>query len=198
MADSVLDSSENTSNISTDSSLSELTGPGMNNNAGSSSRSGDFVEPMEPSRRGTPTPSNGSFCSMASPMSPDVTTTDNVMKRMEQENRVLKMEVETLKLRIKSLIEENKSLRAASVSIQARAEQEEEFISNTLLKRIQVSTGLFGTSCHRIEVCTYNVSKSLLFASGSKERKGNLSIELRTGGRMSYQRLESKAKPTAS
>jgi coiled-coil domain-containing protein 6 len=72
-------------------------------------------------------------------MSPDVTTTtDNVIKRMEQENRVLKMEVETLKLRIKALIEENKSLRAASVSIQARAEQEEEFISNTLLKRIQV------------------------------------------------------------
>ena len=60
------------------------------------------------------------------------------IERLEQENRVLKIEIETLKLRIKSLIEENKSLRRASVSIQAKAEQEEEFISNTLLKRIQV------------------------------------------------------------
>ena len=33
--------------------------------------------------------------------------------------------------------EENKSLRQASVNIQAKAEQEEEFISNTLLKKIQ-------------------------------------------------------------
>jgi coiled-coil domain-containing protein 6 len=48
------------------------------------------------------------------------------------------MEIETLKLRIKSLLEDNKSLRRASVSIQAKAEQEEEFISNTLLKRIQI------------------------------------------------------------
>ncbi len=60
------------------------------------------------------------------------------LERLEQENRVLKIEVETLKLRIKALTEENKSLRRASVSIQAKAEQEEEFISNTLLKRIQV------------------------------------------------------------
>ena len=51
---------------------------------------------------------------------------------------MLKIEIDTLKLRIKSLTEENKSLRRASVSIQAKAEQEEEFISNTLLKRIQV------------------------------------------------------------
>ena len=57
---------------------------------------------------------------------------------LEQENRSLKLEVETLKMRIKSLIEENKFLRRASVLIQAKAEQEEEFISNTLLKRIQV------------------------------------------------------------
>ncbi len=60
------------------------------------------------------------------------------IERLEQENRVLKMEIETLKLRIKSLLEDNKSLRRASVSIQAKAEQEEEFISNTLLKRIQI------------------------------------------------------------
>jgi len=62
----------------------------------------------------------------------------DTVTRITQENRVLKMEVETLKLRIKSLVQENKSLRAASVSMQVQIEQEEEFISNTLLKRIQV------------------------------------------------------------
>lgn len=41
--------------------------------------------------------------------------------------------------KVQSLLEENKSLRMASVSIQVRAEQEEEYISNTLLKRIEVS-----------------------------------------------------------
>uniref|UniRef100_H2ZNC8 Coiled-coil domain-containing protein 6 n=1 Tax=Ciona savignyi TaxID=51511 RepID=H2ZNC8_CIOSA len=56
---------------------------------------------------------------------------------LQQENRVLKMELETYKLRCNALQEENKSLRQASVNIQARAEQEEEFISNTLMKKIQ-------------------------------------------------------------
>lgn len=86
------------------------------------SRSNSFMTPSPPPLNppGTPGTSNPSF------------------ERLEQENRVLKIEIETLKLRIKSLIEENKSLRRASVSIQAKAEQEEEFISNTLLKRIQV------------------------------------------------------------
>lgn len=51
---------------------------------------------------------------------------------------MLRMEIDSLKQRIKSLVEDNVSLRRASVSIQAKAEQEEEFISNTLLKRIQV------------------------------------------------------------
>ncbi|CAH1793796.1 unnamed protein product [Owenia fusiformis] len=65
---------------------------------------------------------------------------EQLQKRVEslqQENRVLKMEVDTCKLKIKNLIEENRQLRKASVTIQARAEQEEEFISNTLLKKIQ-------------------------------------------------------------
>ncbi|XP_041363598.1 coiled-coil domain-containing protein 6-like isoform X2 [Gigantopelta aegis] len=65
---------------------------------------------------------------------------EQLQKRVEslqQENRVLKMELETYKLKCKSLQEENKDLRRASVSIQAKAEQEEEFISNTLLKKIQ-------------------------------------------------------------
>jgi len=56
---------------------------------------------------------------------------------LQQENRVLKMELETYKLRCNALQEENKALRQASVNIQAKAEQEEEFISNTLMKKIQ-------------------------------------------------------------
>lgn len=55
---------------------------------------------------------------------------------LQQENRVLKMEVDTYKLKCKQLQEDNRELRKASVSIQAKAEQEEEFISNTLLKKI--------------------------------------------------------------
>ena len=59
------------------------------------------------------------------------------MKTLIQENVVLKSEVDVLKLRCRSLQEENRSLRQASVSIQARAEQEEEAISNKLMKKIQ-------------------------------------------------------------
>ncbi|XP_070544636.1 coiled-coil domain-containing protein 6-like isoform X2 [Ptychodera flava] len=55
---------------------------------------------------------------------------------LEQQNRVLKIELETFKLKCKAFQEENRELRKASVSIQARAEQEEEYISNTLLKKI--------------------------------------------------------------
>jgi coiled-coil domain-containing protein 6 len=50
-------------------------------------------------------------------------------KRIEslvQENRVFKIEIDTYKLRVKALQEENKELRKASVNIQVRAEQEEE------------------------------------------------------------------------
>nr|CAG4650326.1 EOG090X09V8 [Sida crystallina] len=59
------------------------------------------------------------------------------IESLQQQSRVLKVELETYKLRVKQLQEENRSLRQASVNIQARAEQEEEFISNTLLKKIQ-------------------------------------------------------------
>lgn len=65
---------------------------------------------------------------------------EQLEKRIEsliQENRVLKIEIETYKLRVRQLQEENKELRKASVNIQARAEQEEEYISNKLLKKIQ-------------------------------------------------------------
>lgn len=73
-------------------------------------------------------------------MPPSPVTREQLQKRIEslqQANRVLKVELETYKLRVKSLQEENRALRQASVTIQARAEQEEEFISNTLLKKIQ-------------------------------------------------------------
>nr|CAG4646425.1 EOG090X09V8 [Macrothrix elegans] len=73
-------------------------------------------------------------------MPPSPVSREQLHKRIEslqQQNRVLKVELETYKLRVKQLQEENRSLRQASVNIQARAEQEEEFISNTLLKKIQ-------------------------------------------------------------
>lgn len=73
-------------------------------------------------------------------MPPSPVTREQFQKRNEsllQENKVLKMEIDTYKQRVKSLIEENRALRQASVNIQAKAEQEEEFISNTLLKKIQ-------------------------------------------------------------
>lgn len=76
--------------------------------------------------------------SLLSPGSP-LESADLAYKRLEEENRLLKGQVETLKGKVQSLLEENKSLRMASVSIQVRAEQEEEYISNTLLKRIEVS-----------------------------------------------------------
>ncbi|VDP18222.1 unnamed protein product [Soboliphyme baturini] len=71
---------------------------------------------------------------------PSPAAREQLAKRMEslvQENRVLKMELDTYKLRVKTLQEDNRSLKRASVLIQAKAEQEEEYISNTLLKKIQ-------------------------------------------------------------
>ncbi|CAF0952537.1 unnamed protein product [Adineta steineri] len=65
---------------------------------------------------------------------------EHLLKRVDslsQENRVLKVELETYKLRLKASQQEIKQLKHASVHMQAKAEQEEEFISNTLLKKIQ-------------------------------------------------------------
>ncbi|KAL1513397.1 hypothetical protein ABEB36_002816 [Hypothenemus hampei] len=73
-------------------------------------------------------------------MPPSPITREQLQKRIEslqQQNRVLKVELETYKLRVKALQEENRDLKKASVIIQAKAEQEEEYISNTLLKKIQ-------------------------------------------------------------
>ncbi|OON14445.1 hypothetical protein X801_09765, partial [Opisthorchis viverrini] len=69
----------------------------------------------------------------------NIATNEQLCHRVEslqQENRVLKTEIETLKLKIRGLNEVNQQLRQNSVNIQARAEQEEEYISNTLLKKI--------------------------------------------------------------
>ncbi|CAG0890901.1 unnamed protein product [Darwinula stevensoni] len=73
-------------------------------------------------------------------MPPSPVTREQLQKRIEslqQANKVLRLELESFKLRVKALVEENKTLKQQSVTIQARAEQEEEYISNTLLKKIQ-------------------------------------------------------------
>ncbi|BFZ02598.1 hypothetical protein BsWGS_05638 [Bradybaena similaris] len=79
----------------------------------------------------------GPTFSMKSPSQVQTDQLNNRIESLQQENRVLRMELDTYKLKCKSLQEENRELRRASVSIQAKAEQEEEFISNTLLKKIQ-------------------------------------------------------------
>ncbi|GLH06958.1 hypothetical protein R5R35_007666 [Gryllus longicercus] len=87
-------------------------------------------------------------------MPPSPVTREQLQKRIEslqQQNRVLKVELETYKLRVKALQEENRGLRQASVIIQAKAEQEEEFISNTLLKKIQALKKEKETLAHHYE-----------------------------------------------
>jgi coiled-coil domain-containing protein 6 len=59
------------------------------------------------------------------------------MKIMLATQESLEAQIETLKQKVAMLTEENKELRRNSVNIQQQAEQEEEFISNTLLKKIQ-------------------------------------------------------------
>lgn len=58
-------------------------------------------------------------------------------KIMLAQQQSLEVQIESLKQKVATLTEENKELRRNSVTIQQQAEQEEEFISNTLLKRIQ-------------------------------------------------------------
>ncbi|KAL0128397.1 hypothetical protein PUN28_003579 [Cardiocondyla obscurior] len=87
-------------------------------------------------------------------MPPSPVTREQLQKRidsLQQHNRVLKVELETYKLRVKALQEENRGLRQASVIIQAKAEQEEEFISNTLLKKIQALKKEKETLAHHYE-----------------------------------------------
>ncbi|XP_066582705.1 coiled-coil domain-containing protein 6-like [Prorops nasuta] len=87
-------------------------------------------------------------------MPPSPLTREQKKKRIEslqQHNRVLKVELETYKMRVKSLQEENRSLRQASVIMHVKAEQEEEFISNTLLKKIQALKKEKETLAHHYE-----------------------------------------------
>lgn len=85
---------------------------------------------------------------------PSPVSREQLQKRIEsltQQNRVLKVELETYKIRVKVLQEENRTLRHASVIIQAKAEQEEEYISNTLLKKIQALKKEKETLAHHYE-----------------------------------------------
>lgn len=85
---------------------------------------------------------------------PSPVSREQLQKRIEsltQQNRVLKVELETYKIRVKVLQEENRSLRQASVIIQAKAEQEEEYISNTLLKKITALKKEKETLAHHYE-----------------------------------------------
>lgn len=59
------------------------------------------------------------------------------VESLQQENRVLRMELDTYRYKCKSLEEDNRELKKARVTIQLMAEQQEEYISNTLLKKIQ-------------------------------------------------------------
>lgn len=89
---------------------------------------------------------------MLPPSSPG--SRDQLQKRIDslmQQNRVYKVELETYKIRVKVLQEENRALRQASVIIQAKAEQEEEYISNTLLKKIQALKKEKETLAHQYE-----------------------------------------------
>lgn len=72
----------------------------------------------------------------------DVTPCNNeqcqlTLKIMMATQESLEVQIEALKQKVAMLTEENKELRRNSVNIQQQAEQEEEFISNTLLKKIQ-------------------------------------------------------------
>lgn len=98
------------------------------------------------------------------------------------------MEMEALKLKIKSLMEEKRHLQEASVSIQAKAEQEEEFISNTLLKKIQLlkkEKEILAINYEQEEEClTNDLSRQLSQLQKQKDQLENqLEHEHRSGQR---------------
>lgn len=85
---------------------------------------------------------------------PSPVSREQLQKRIEsltQQNKVLKAELDTFKIRVKVVQEENRTLKQASVIIQAKAEQEEEYISNTLLKKIQALKKEKETLAHHYE-----------------------------------------------
>ncbi|CAL9687632.1 unnamed protein product [Knipowitschia caucasica] len=104
----------------------------------------------------------------------------NRLASLQQENKVLKIELETFKLKCKALQEENRDLRKASVTIQARAEQEEEFISNTLFKKIQALQKEKETLAVNYEkeeeFLTNELSRKLMHVSSSSIGCSNSSI----------------------
>lgn len=59
------------------------------------------------------------------------------LNSMNQENRVLRVELDTYKLRCKTTTQENKNIKQTSLNVQAGMDMEAEMISNTLLKKIQ-------------------------------------------------------------
>lgn len=85
---------------------------------------------------------------------PSPISREQLQKRIEsltQQNKVLKAELDTMKIKCKVVQEENRTLKHASVIIQAKAEQEEEYISNTLLKKIQALKKEKETLAHHYE-----------------------------------------------
>ncbi|XP_004525317.1 coiled-coil domain-containing protein 6 [Ceratitis capitata] len=85
---------------------------------------------------------------------PSPVSREQLQKRIEsltQQNKVLKAELDTFKIKCKVVQEENRTLKQASVIIQAKAEQEEEYISNTLLKKIQALKKEKETLAHHYE-----------------------------------------------
>ncbi|EDW18495.1 coiled-coil domain-containing protein 6 [Drosophila mojavensis] len=85
---------------------------------------------------------------------PSPVSREQLQKRIEsltQQNKVLKAELDTFKTKCKVVQEENRFLKQASVIIQAKAEQEEEYISNTLLKKIQALKKEKETLAHHYE-----------------------------------------------
>ncbi|XP_065361658.1 coiled-coil domain-containing protein 6 [Calliphora vicina] len=85
---------------------------------------------------------------------PSPVSREQLQKRIEsltQQNKVLKAELDTMKIKCKVVQEENRTLKQASVIIQAKAEQEEEYISNTLLKKIQALKKEKETLAHHYE-----------------------------------------------
>ncbi|KAH8343316.1 coiled-coil domain-containing protein 6 [Drosophila kikkawai] len=85
---------------------------------------------------------------------PSPVSREQLQKRIEsltQQNKVLKAELDTFKTKCKVVQEENRCLKQASVIIQAKAEQEEEYISNTLLKKIQALKKEKETLAHHYE-----------------------------------------------
>lgn len=92
-------------------------------------------------------------------MPPSPVTREQLQKRIEslqQQNRVLKVELETYKLRVKALQEENRSLRQASVIIVSR-----------LSPRINVFVYYFGKTHNR-------VSLIFIFSKQKLNKKKNL------------------------